>query len=315
MISISEIRTAQNQIVVFGLHQAIIQSILDFDYLCGKNQPSIVAIIVGEQGKRKFFWGHKEILLPTYSDASNIPQENLQTVWFVNLLSGRRVLTSILNLVNNVPKIAGGSIFAEGVLEKHSVDLYKLGLDKKTLLIGPSSVGLVIPSVLKLGAIGGIDGIQMYEAGLNQPGSVAVISASGGMTNELINLVHLGGKSLSFALSTGGDRFPLPDITTVINLAQNDPQTKTIVYYGELGGVEEYKLVELKKTNKLQKPVIVYIAGTVGELFEDSPQFGHAKAKANSELEKASNKRKALSQAGFLVASKFSHLLELIKQA
>ena len=314
MINLQKIRQSQNQIIVIGMHNSIVQSILDFDYLANKEDPSIVAIVSKNSGQSKFFWGAKEILIPTYSSSNQIPKKNLKAVWFLNLLSGRRVLWATSELISNMPMLTGGSIFAEGLLEKHSIDLYHLGLANNLLLIGPSSVGLVIPNILKLGAIGGVSPLPMMEAGLFENGSVGVISASGGMTNELINLVQKSGQNISFALSTGGDRFPMPDITTAFGLGQNDSQTNKIVYYGELGGTEEYKLIELKKQGKLTKPVIIHIAGTVADLFKNSPQFGHAKAKANSELEKANVKRQALKKAGFLVTDRFEHLLKLLKQ-
>ena len=56
MIDINEIRTRDNKIVVLGSHPAIIQSILDFDYLCGKKEPSVIGIVAGENGMAKYFW-------------------------------------------------------------------------------------------------------------------------------------------------------------------------------------------------------------------------------------------------------------------
>ncbi len=77
---------------------------------------------------------------------------------------------------------------------------------------------------------------------LFETGSVAVFSASGGMTNEIIRIVSNAGKRLSFSLHFGGDRFPIVQPVDAFEIAERDPNTSTIVYYGELGGFDEYKI-------------------------------------------------------------------------
>ena len=314
MISLKQIRNTNNQIIVLGNHSPIIQSILDFDYLCGQKKPSVIGIMGNGRGKAKYFWGRQEILLTLFSQPKELQPDAKSNLWFLNLLSGRRTLTSSHDLITSVKNIVGGSLFAENVPEVHAQALSDLAQKHDLLLIGSASVGMVVPGSLKLGPIAGITPEQLINVKLSEPGTLAIISASGGMTNELINLVSQAGKNLSFAFSTGGDRFPQPEITIAFTLAENDPQTAAIIYYGELGGTEEYELIKLKQQGKLTKPVLVHISGTVADLFAQSPQFGHAKAKAETELEKASAKRQALKAAGFLVTEKFSDLLKLTKQ-
>jgi len=312
MMSIEEIRKSQPKVVVLGNHPQIIQSILDFDYLSGKKTPSVAAIYGNETGFAKYFWGRGEILLPIAKEMAEITVTS-NSLWFLNLLSGRRTLTVTQALLEKFPSVVGGAFFAENVPELHALTLYKLGSERSLFLVGPASVGLVVPGVLKLGAIGGVTPEQIEESGILTLGNCAVISASGGMTNELINMVKLAGKRLSFAFSTGGDRFPLPSIGEAFALAQDDPHTTTIIYYGELGGTEEYELIALKKSGKLTKPVIIHIAGTIATLFAESPQFGHAKAKAHKKQETATAKRAALKTAGFLVSENFANVLKLIE--
>lgn len=313
MISLETIRSNPNYIIVIGNHTGIIQSILDFDYLSGKTAPSIIAVVGRTQGMVKYFWGKQERWLPIVSDPAKLKLKLNGSYWFLNLLSGRRTLATTINLLISVPNLAGGCLFAENVTEQDAQALNKISRQYNLLLIGPSSVGLVVPPTLKLGAIGGITFDQIVGAQLFVSGKIAVVSASGGMVNELINLVSRSKNGLSFALSTGGDRFPLPELTQIFTLAQHDSQTEMIVYYGELGGVEEYQLIEMKRTNCLTKPVVVHIAGTVADLFPESPQFGHAKAKASQKLETALAKRAALKKAGFLVSERFTDLIKLIK--
>lgn len=313
MISIANIRASTNQIIVLGNHPGIIQSILDFDYLSQHKNPSVMAIVTGRTGFTKYFWGRKEILIPTLANISNYQILNTKSkLWLLNLSSGRRTLNSTQEFLSlQKPNIAGAALFAENVPELHSLQLIK-NIQSSKLVVGPASVGLVLPGILKLGPIGGITPDQILESKLTMPGNVAILSASGGMTNELINIAVSSGHQLSFALSFGGDRFPILSPKEAFLLAEKDPATTTILYYGELGGEDEYELVELKQKNKLTKKVIAHIAGTVSSLFPEAPQFGHAKAKADNDKVTAIAKRTALRSAGFLISDSFTDFINLV---
>ena len=312
-MTIQELKDLTPKIVVVGIHQHIIQSILDYDYLIGRDSPSIVAIYAGGRHFARFFYGNHEILLPVHSTLASVPPQTKQEVnMMVNVASGRRVLTSTVEIINNFQNMKLGTIFAEGVPEKHSIDLFEFAKDKNVTLIGSSSVGMVLPNHLKLGAIGGISQKQIFSSGILNKGGVCVLSASGGMVNEIINVVNGTHNKISFALSFGGDRFPLFEPVDALMLAQSDENTKAIVYYGELGGEDEYKLAELIEVGHVSKKVICYVAGTISDLFETPPQFGHAKAMAEKLEESAKAKREALRKAGAIVPNSFSEFVEEI---
>lgn len=311
MITIEQIRAKENKIIVFGNHEPIIQSILDFDFLSGKKEGSVVGIVTGRRGFAKMFFGRSEVLIPTF--ASLNPKSLVLNAncnyWFLNLLSGRRTLSSVTDTLSL--DFVGGSLFAENVPELYSLQIIKLN---ERLIVGPASVGLLVPGSMKLGPIGGITPDQINEGKITEEGSVAVMSASGGMTNELISIASLAGHKLSFALSFGGDRFPVLSPRDAFLLAESDPETKTVLYYGELGGEDEYELLKLKEEGKFTKNVIAHVAGTVASLFAESPQFGHAKAKADKEKTTATAKRKALRSAGFAVSSSFTEFINLVNK-
>lgn len=319
MISIQQIRDSQNKIIVFGSNEPIIQSILDFDFFSGKKEPSVAGVVTGRRGFAKYFYGRREILIPTHATLQGVTLKDSQNYWFLNLLSGRRTLSSVQEALTT--KFAGGIIFAEGVPELHSlkiIDSIYRSIDPQIhsskLVVGPASVGLLIPGVLKLGPIGGITPDQIKEGKITEKGQVAVMSASGGMCNELMSIASLAGHKLSFALSFGGDRFPILSPRDAFLLAESDPETKTVLYYGELGGEDEYELVKLKEEGKFTKHVIAHIAGTVASLFPESPQFGHAKAKADKERTTALAKRTVLKSAGFKVSNSFAEFIRLVNK-
>ncbi len=316
MLNVNKIRKTEHKIIALGSHPGILQSMLDFDYLVGKQEPSLVGIIATGRRYVRLFWGERETLIPVYPSVSSVSEEmRKQITLFINLSSARRTLSSTIEAMETFPNLMAGTLFAENVTEKHSIDLYEsLKKTKIQSIIGPASVGLLLPGHLKLGAIGGTQAKQLVDSHLFQPGNVAVFSSSGGMTNELIRLTTQLGKRLSFSLSFGGDRFPVCTPVEAFHAAENDSQTDTIIYFGELGGYDEYDLADLIQKKKITKKVIAYIAGTISEMFETPPQFGHAKAMAARGEETAQAKAKVLKAAGAFVTNSFTEFMELVKK-
>lgn len=312
MVNIQELRTMDYKIVVIGSHHAIIQSIIDFDYLTGKLQPSIRAIIAGGRKFERYFWGNEEVMIPVFPSLGKLPADLQQTVTlFANVSSGRRVLAYTQEVLQ-LPSILGGVVFAEDVPEEHALSLYRKAESLHKFILGPASVGLLVPTSLKLGAIGGVDYRQLIESHLFTEGNIAVFSASGGMTNEIIRIVALQNKRLSFALAFGGDRFPILQPKDAFRMAQQDPSTEGIVYFGELGGTDEYAFADMIRSGEITKPVVAYIAGAISDYFEEPPQFGHAKAMAKNKDESAKIKAQTLREAGAQVAESFDEFVKLI---
>lgn len=312
MIHLEDLRKSEQQILAIGSHPAIIQSILDFDFISGKAHPTVIGIVAGGRKFERYFYGKKEISLPVFSSISNLPEHIKQnSTVFINLSSGRRVLTYTQEALQ-LPSIIGGVVFAEDVPEEHALTLYRSAQKMGKFVLGPASVGLLIPGVLKLGAIGGVDYRQLVDSFAFTPGNTAVFSASGGMTNEIIRIAALQKKRISFALAFGGDRFPLLQPKDAFQMAQDDPFTESIIYFGELGGTDEYAVAEMIKSGLVTKPVVAYIAGVISDFFEEPPQFGHAKAMAKSKDESAKEKSDALRQVGVRVAQSFDEFVEMI---
>lgn len=301
-------------ILVSGIHEPIIQSILDFDYMSGKPHPSIRGILTSSRTMYKLFYGSNEILIPCFRDIKEVPQNVLKkTFWFLSLDSGRRAAQSISHFFTAVPWALGAHIFAENVPELHATELIKR-FGRKYSIFGPSGVGFVLPGVLKLGAIGGVETEQIMRGKLNERGSIAVCSTSGGMVNELINAVVDSGRRISFAACVGGDRFPITSLTDVFETAEADPDTKGVVYFGELGGSDEYEIIELIRDKRFTKPLVAYIAGTIDDAFEERMQFGHAKALVRVRDESALAKRSALTKAGVHAPHTYSDFLREINK-
>ncbi len=304
-----DLRSLKPTVVSLGSHPGIIQSMLDYTFCLGHDSPNVIAIIGAGRKQERYFWGHDEVMIPVYQDLDAMPEEMRQQVsGLLNVQSARRVLASMQDAFAKLPNLKVANIFAEQVPEAHALKVSELARQHEVLVAGPASVGLLVPGVLKLGAIGGTQYPQLVAAKIFAPGNTAVVSTSGGMVNELIHTVTGSGLGVSFALALGGDRYPVATPADAFLLAQADERTERIVYFGELGGTDEYVIAELLKNGQVTKPIIAYIAGTVAELFDQPPQFGHAKAMASNSDETANAKKQALREAGAEVVDVFGDL-------
>lgn len=306
--TIQAIRECSPQILVAGNHVKIIQSILDFDYAAGKESPSVIGIVSAGRKTQKFFWGDSETLIPVFATVESVKKADLKPDFLLNITSASSTPAIVDTFFTVFPQALGAHLFAEGVSERDALALIeKYGEDK--LIAGPSGVGLCIPGSLKLGAIGGILGERLAELG-SAKGTTAVVCSSGGMVNELMYQIVASGSGISFAVAFGGDRFPITSPLQWILQAQNDPQTKAIVFFGELGGRDEYILSEAIKDKQITKPVFAYIAGRF-ESKDEKIQFGHAKALAKDEDETAAAKMSALREVGVVVSETFEEFMDV----
>lgn len=88
-----------------------------------------------------------------------------------------------------------------------------------------------------------------------------------------------------------------------------------IVVLGELGGQDEYSLVEAMQSGRVTKPVVAWVSGTVAKLFKSEVQFGHAGARSGGDKESAQAKNAALRAAGALVPDSYEGFEDAIRCA
>lgn len=94
------------------------------------------------------------------------------------------------------------------------------------------------------------------------PFSVAYVSRSGGMSNELNNIISKATNGVYEGVAIGGDRYPGTTFMDHIMRYQADPAVKMIVLLGEVGGIEEYEVCEALKAGRISKPLVAWCIGT-----------------------------------------------------
>ena len=124
-------------------------------------------------------------------------------------------------------------IFAERVPIQDTAFILAAAKERGTQILGPSSMGCIVPGVARLGLIGG----PLEQANqIYQKGSVGIISRSGGMTNEVSWQIRKAGMGQSTAVHVGGDLLMGTTYADLLRLFEKDSETKGVVLYGEQGG-------------------------------------------------------------------------------
>ncbi|EMS54311.1 putative ATP-citrate synthase [Triticum urartu] len=241
----------------------------------GRETPSVAGIInPGSDGFQKLFFGQEEIAIPVHPTIEAACNAHPTADVFINFASFRSAAASSMSALKQ-PTVRVVAIIAEGVPESDAKQLISYARANNKVIIGPATVGGVQAGAFKIGDTAGtIDNI--IQCKLYRPGSVGFVSKSGGMSNELYNTIARVTDGIYEGIAIGGDVFPGSTLSDHILRFNNIPQVKMMVVLGELGGSDEYSLVEALKQGKVQKPVVAWVSGTCARLFKSEVQFGHA---------------------------------------
>jgi succinyl-CoA synthetase alpha subunit len=116
------------------------------------------------------------------------------------------------------------------------------------------------------------------------------------------------GRGQSTCVGVGGDAVIGLDIPEAALLAEADPETESLLVFGEVGTSQEERLAELVRAGRITKPVYAYIAGASAPA---GKRYSHAGASAEGEQGGARAKRDLLAAAGVTVLERYTDAREI----
>jgi len=201
-------------------------------------------------------------------------------------------------------------IITERVPRKDVIEILEVAREKKARVIGPNTLGIISPDIVKLGMAGGpVEDVKKAY----MRGNVGIASRSGGMTTEIANLLTTQGIGQSTCISIGGDPVVGSNFLDLIPLFEQDPQTKAVVLFCEPGGVIEEHLADLAAAKKISIPVVAFIAGRFVDAMP-GVRFGHSATIVEGDRGSARGKIERFKKSGIRVAESFSDIVKILRE-
>lgn len=168
-------------------------------------------------------------------------------------------------------------------------------------LIGPNCPGAMKPGQAKVG---------IMPADIFREGRIGVVSRSGTLTYEIVNLLTEAGLGVSTCVGVGGDPVIGTTFVDVLELFKDDPDTDAVLLIGEIGGSDEEMAAEYI-AQRFSKPLYAFISGRSAP---PGKRMGHAGAIIAGGTGTPQGKVAAFQSAGVPVADTLDDMVRMVKE-
>jgi succinyl-CoA synthetase alpha subunit len=192
-------------------------------------------------------------------------------------------------------------IYTDGVPVHDAMFFINYAILKGVRIIGPNAAGIVSP--------GKASASELNEDQLGlKPGSIGIISKSGSLCYEVVDMLRRDDYGFSTVVCIGGDVVCGTTFSDLLPLFAEDAETEAVIMLGEIGGSAEVDGARLIPS--LGKPLIGYVAGWHAPR---GKKMGHAAAIISREEDTAAAKSALMERHGAHVAASLEEIGALVR--
>ena len=243
--------------------------------------------------------------LPVFDSVINAKNELGNLDVSVIFVPAPRVKNAAIEAIEaGVPLLA---LIADRVPLYDVLEICEIAEEHGANFVGPNTVGVMSPEKAVLGMMGGNAATAKEWF---HKGPVGIMSRSGGLSASTGYYICQTGIGISTICHVGGDAVIGLSFPDVVQMFEDDDETKLIVMLGEIGGSQEEQVADLIESGKITKPVVAYIGGKSAQ---SGTRYSHAGAIIEGGKGTWQGKIDRLNEVGVTIVDQFSDIPKIVQ--